>query len=190
MSMSPSHGSDELLSLPGLPGSHLKLTRGNSLNITGTRMVSDVFAVSLQMPLPYQQDVRGAGSLSGAGTLATVWQLSPTVFAQYRLGEAQSTWRPYAGLGLACSFFMDETGSNALTAITAPGSSSATTLSLESGCGLATQLGLNWRLAPRWFVDVSLSRTGLKSTLTLSTGQTQKVQLDPSVFNLSVGWRY
>ena len=46
------------------------------------------------------------------------------------------------------------------------------------------------QLDDRWFLDLSWSRTYLKTTTTLSTGQTIDTTLNPGTTTLGVGLRF
>jgi outer membrane protein len=178
------------LSAASLPNTQVDVKGASSILLTGTRMVTDQCSVEFLAGLPYQHDIQGAGAIDGVGTFATTWQVSPTVMGQYRFGDASSPLRPYAGVGLTYAYFYGEKGSNALTALTAPGSGKATHLSIDAAWGGSAQLGATWRLDERWNLDFSVIKTWLKTSTHLSTGQSIDTRLDPLSVNLSVGWRY
>lgn len=177
------------LSAPFLPGARLGVDAAPSLSLAATFMMTDNASIELAADLGYKHDVVGAGSLAGAGKLGTVKQIAPTLFGQYRFGEADSAFRPYVGLGLTYAYFFGEEGSGTLTALTNPGGE-PTRLSVDAAWGLTPQLGLQYGFDRRWFADVAVAKTFLKATHHLSTGQSVDVKLDPVSINLSVGYRF
>jgi outer membrane protein len=46
------------------------------------------------------------------------------------------------------------------------------------------------RIDDRWFVDLSYAKTFLKTTTTLSTGQSIQTTLNPGITSLGVGMRF
>lgn len=177
------------LSAPSLPGTQIDVKAANALIVTAGYMVTDNVSVEFFAGLPYKHDIEGAGSIKGVGKLGSVKQVSPTIFGQYRFLEANSAFRPYAGLGLTYAHFYGEEGSGTLTALTNPGGS-PTKMSASSAFGLSAQLGGTFKFNDRWFLDASVIKTWIKNKNTLSTGQTIDTKLDPISTNLSVGYLF
>ena len=178
------------LSAPSLPGTQVDV--GNASALTGG--VSYDLNTNIRFTLailatPFKHDVTGAGSIAGVGKIGTVKQLPPTAFAQYRFGSADSLFRPYVGVGLTYAYLFGAQGSGTLTAITNPGGT-PTKLAVKSNFGLTPQLGATYDINAKWFVDANVFKTFVKTTNTLSTGQSINVKLDPLGFNLWVGYRF
>ena len=51
-------------------------------------------------------------------------------------------------------------------------------------------MGASVTFNERWFADVQLLKTYLKTTTTLSTGQTLDIKLDPVTTSLAIGYRF
>jgi outer membrane protein len=177
------------LSAPGLPGTKIDVQEADSLIVTGTYMITSHWSAEFFAGLPYEHDVTGDGAIRGVGRIGTVKQISPTVIAQYRFGEPAARFRPYVGLGLTYAYFYGEEGSGALTALTNPGGR-PTQMSVDSAFGLSPQIGASFWLTPKWFLDVSVIKTYLKTTSHLSSGQSIDTKLDPLSVGLSIGYRY
>ena len=160
------------LSAPGLPGTKIDVQEADSLIVTGTYMITSHWSAEFFAGLPYEHDVTGDGAIRGVGRIGTVKQISPTVIAQYRFGEPAARFRPYVGLGL-----------------TYPGGR-PTQMSVDSAFGLSPQIGASFWLTPKWFLDVSVIKTYLKTTSHLSSGQSIDTKLDPLSVGLSIGYRY
>jgi outer membrane protein len=177
------------LSPPSLPGTKVDVKSATSGILTGTYMVTDAVSVEFYVGLPYKHDIEGDGAIKGVGKIGSVKQVSPTIFGQYRFMPANSSFRPYVGLGLTYAYFYGEEGSGTLTALTNPGGP-PTTMSASSSFGLSPQVGLSFRFSDRWFVDASVIKTFVKNTTTLSTGQKIDTKLDPLSTNVSLGYRF
>jgi outer membrane protein len=175
------------LSAPSLPNTLMDVKSASSLIFTATYFWRENWSLEVFAGLPYEHDVVGDGAIAGAGKLGSVKQLSPTVIAQYRFGDAKSALRPYVGVGLSYAYFYGEKGSAALTALTNPGGA-ATKLSVDAAWGVSAQLGASFKLGQGpWFIDASAIKTQLKAKTRLSSGQTAQPNLDPLSVNLSIG---
>lgn len=177
------------LSAPSLPGTKIDVEKATSAILTLTYMLTDAFSLEFYAGLPYEHDVVGDGAIKGVGKLGSVKQISPTLFGQYRFLAANAPLRPYVGLGLTYLYHYDEEGSGTLTALTNPGGP-PTRMSADDAWGLSPQIGVNYKLNERWFVDASVIKTFIKTTSTLSTGQKIETKLDPVSANLSIGYRF
>lgn len=177
------------LTAPSLSGTRIDVKSATSVIVTATYMLTDAVSFELYAGLPYRHDVEGDGAIKGVGKIGSVKQVSPTLFGQYRFLGASAPFRPYVGLGLTYAYFYGEEGSGTLTALTNPGGT-PTTMSASSAFGLSPQIGGTVRLGERWFADASVTKTFIKNTTTLSTGQTIATKLDPVSINVSIGYRF
>jgi outer membrane protein len=177
------------LSAPSLPGTKIDVEKASAVIVTAAYMLTDAVSLEFYAGLPYKHDVVGDGAIQGVGRLGTVKQVSPTLFAQYRFMAASAPLRPYVGLGLTYLYHFDEEGSGTLTALTNPGGP-PTRMSAGDAWGLSPQVGVNYKLNERWFIDASVIKTFIKAESTLSTGQKIETRLDPLSANLSLGYRF
>lgn len=174
----------------GLPGTKMDVASDTQPIFTAGYMYSDNVSVELALGLPYKHDLIGAGAIRGTGKLGTVEALPPTVFVQYRFLQAQSKFRPYAGLGLTYAYFQKETGSGGGTALTNTGSAVPTTFKVDAAWGITPQIGVTYALSDRWFADLCVTKTYLKTTAHYSTGQTIDLKLDPVAVSIAVGYQF
>jgi len=177
------------LSAPSTPNTRVDVDNATALVASVTYFYTEQFSVEAQASLPFKHDVKGAGAIAAAGRIATVKQISPTVFGQWRFGAGNAALRPYVGLGLTWTSFFDEEGSGTLTALTQPGGPPVR-VSFDSAFGLSPQIGLSLKLAERWMLDASVVKSYIKTTAKLSSGQAIDFKFDPLSFNLSVGYRF
>lgn len=177
------------LSPPSVPGTKVDVKEAGAPIFTVTYMATDHLAFEFYAGLPYKHDIVGDGAIRGVGKIASVEQVSPTLFAQYRFFDKESTLRPYVGLGVTYAYFYGEEGSAALTALTNPGGE-PTLLDVEDAWGISPQVGATWKLSRAWFLDLSVIKTFITATTRLSTGQSIEAKLDPMAVNLSLGYRF
>jgi len=149
------------------------------------------WAVAVPLGTGFKHKLYGAGAISNTGQIGTVSALPISVFGQYRLGASNDKVRPYAMLGLSYVRFDDAQGSAALNGLNpANPVGGRTGLSVDSRWAMSPGLGVSVQLDDKWFVDLSWAKTLLKTTTTLSTGQTIDTTLNPSVTTLSIGTRF
>lgn len=183
------HNPSDNLTAPSLPSSKTDVGAATQLSGGITYMLSNHWAVDVPLALPFKHKLYGAGALAGVGQVGEVKALPFTVTAQYRFMDAQAKVRPYVGLGLTYAYFFAETGSGALTALTNPGGA-PTVIGIESKWALSPQIGVVLQLNDKWFADLSYTKTLLKTTTALSTGQTVQAKLNPDTVSVTVGWRF
>ena len=181
--------SSEDLSAPSIPGTKIDVKEAGAPILTLTYMFTSDFSLEFYAGLPYEHDIVGDGAIKGVGKIATVKQVSPTLFAQYRFLDKDSTIRPYVGLGLTYAYFYGEEGSGNLTALTNPGGE-ATQLEVDDAWGISPQIGATVKIDRNWFVDLSVIKSYVKTTSHLSTGQSIETKLDPVAVNIGVGDRF
>lgn len=176
------------LTAPGAAGIKVDVGHAYAPVISGTTMLTDNIATELMIGLPYRHDIFGKGTADGVGKIASVQQLQPTLYLQYRFQEAEARFRPYVGLGLTYAYFRDARPTSTLIALLGP-----TTMEVDARFGVTPQVGAIYRIDDRWFIDASASKTYLKTRATLTSGcivRTIDMRLDPVAFNLAVGYRF
>jgi len=179
------------LSAPSPAGTQVDVGSDTRLTAQLTYVYNPNWAVAVPLGTGFKHKLYGAGAISGTGQIGTVSALPISVFGQYRFGESNDKVRPYAMLGLSYVRFHDAAGSAALNGLNpANPVGGSTGLSVDSRWALSTGLGLSVQLDDKWFVDVSWAKTYLKTTTTLSTGQTIGTTLNPGITTLGVGMRF
>ena len=177
------------VSPPALPGTKADVGPDTQPILNVGYMYTDNISAELDLGLPYKHELTGAGAIQGTGKLGTAEVLPPTLFVQYRLFNPGAMLRPYAGLGLTYAYFQKETGSGQLTAILNTGGPAAT-YKLKNKFAASFQLGTTVAISERWFADVAVVKTLLKTKATYSTGQTQDMKLDPLAVSLGIGYKF
>lgn len=186
--IAPQVGSGDV-SAPALPHTRADVDSDSEPVLIVSYSLDDHVSVEADLGLPYTHTLSGAGAIAGTGKVGTVEALPPTVFIQYRFLAPQARLRPYLGLGATYAYFQKERGSARLTALTNTGGP-ATTFRIDNKLAATVQAGLGLALSERWFADLAVSKTFLKTTVHFSTGQTQDMRLDPLALSLGVGYKF
>jgi len=187
-SVTPQVRSGEL-STPAPPDTRIDVDKSTTLGGGISYMVTDHWSVDLPLALPFENSIRGAGAIAGAGEIGKAKVVPATLFVQYRFGEAQALIRPFVGVGPTYASFYGEEGNGTLTALTNPGGP-GTTLKIKDKWGVTAQVGATLTLTPKTYFELMMAKTKLKTRSTLSTGQTIDVRLDPMTLGLYLGYRY
>jgi outer membrane protein len=127
-------------------------------------------------------------ALDGA-VVATVRQVSPTLFFNYKLGDGNKPFRPFVGLGVNYTFFDNIDSSSAFDAI----NGGPTNLKMDDSVGLALQLGITAKLGGPWSITGSWSTARIKTRLTTNTLGLQRdmdITFHPSMFIIAAGYSF
>jgi outer membrane protein len=177
------------VSAPALPGSKVDVGSDTQPVLVFNYGLTDNISVEAALGTPYKHELYGAGAIQGTGKLGSVEALPPTVFIQYRFFQPKTTVRPYVGLGLTYAYFMKAKGSGQLTALTNTGGE-ATTFKNDNKVTGTLQAGVVYNINERWFADLAVTKTFLKTTAHFSTGQTQEITLDPQAVSFGIGYKF
>jgi outer membrane protein len=153
------------VSAPAMPNAKVAIGSDTEPVFIFAYGLTDNISAELDLGVPYKHKLYGAGSLAGTGQLATVEALPPS------------------------AFFQQATGSGGLTALLNTGGP-ASTFKIDGKAAATLQAGVAVNLNPRWFVDMTVTKTYLKVENKYSTGQTQQVKLDPVGVILAVGYKF
>lgn len=177
------------LSAPSLPNTKVDISSNTQITGAVNYAMTDNIVISAPLGLGFKHKVSGAGAIAGVGVIGTTKALPITLLGQYRFMEANSAFRPYVGGGLSFVKFYKEKGTAVLTAITNPGGP-ATTIRFESKLAPTIQLGMVYNINEKWYLDANYTKTFVKTTGTLSTGQTLKATLNPDGYTFQVGYKF
>ena len=129
-----------------------------------------------------QHDVHWRDSAAGSLDLGKVRLLPPTLTLQYHFFP-DSDISPYVGAGINYTWFYDRSG---------PRSPAVTSVHYEDGVGAVLQIGVDYRLTGRWYVNFDVKQIFLNTTVTLNGGAlaTAKVDINPTIVAAGVGYRF
>lgn len=178
------------LTAPSLAGTKVDVRKATSFVGGITYYWTDNISIDLPIAAPFKHDVIGAGAIDGVGKLGTVKSLPVTLLAQYRFGDANSTFRPFVGAGVTYGYFFKPKATAVLSGITGGTPSNPTTLSMKSRFGTTLEVGAAYNVTKDWSASLSFTKTFIKTTGSLSTGQTIETTLDPVSIKFGVGYRF
>lgn len=178
------------LSAPSLPGTKVDVKKASQFAGGITYYWTDNISIDLPISAPFKHDVVGDGAIAGVGKLGTVKSLPMTLLGQYRFGEANSTFRPFIGAGITYGKFFKPKATATLSGITGGTPSNPTLLSMKSKLGTTLELGGAYNITHDWSASLSVTKTFIKTTGSLSTGQTIETTLDPVSIKFGVGYRF
>lgn len=177
------------VSAPALPGSKVDVGSDTEPVFIFAYGLTDNISAELALGVPYKHKLYGDGAIAGTGQLGSVEALPPSAFLQYRFFQPEAMVRPFVGLGVTYAYFQKEKGSGQLTALLNTGGP-ATTFSIGAKAAPSVQAGVAVNLNAKWFVDLTVVKTFLEIDTTYSTGQTQKVKLDPLAVVVALGYKF
>jgi outer membrane protein len=164
-----------------------------------TREINDQWDVQLAMGVPPTHDV--AFKVTKASALpnsvaaqdgviiSKVTQVAPTLFANYKFGEASSVFRPFVGLGVNYTMFDPAETTPANDAI----NGGPTKIKLADSWGLAWQAGATYKFDKKWSLSGTYTSADVNTVVTTNTlGIERKVNIKfaPNVFVLAVGYSF
>jgi outer membrane protein len=153
-------------------------------------MYGDHFAVEVPIGAGFKHQIRGAGGISGVGTIGTVKALPITLLGEYHFMDPNARFRPYGALGISYAKMYNARGSATLNALNPANPPGGTGLSVESKWGAVVGAGLTYRINEKWYVDAQYLRVFLKTNAHLSSGQSIAIKLDPDVYRVGVGYSF
>ena len=120
--------------------------------------------------------------------LARVRQVAPNLYLNYKFGDAQSTWRPFVGLGLNYTHLSPRS-------VSAVGSNMGSVVDLRVGSswGLAAQAGVSYRINDRWSVQATVATFRVKSRLTVRAGGVERsvnMRMNPVAAAAALSYRF
>lgn len=182
--VAPTENSSDVL--PGFPGSGVGVENAVVPELDFTYFITNNIGAELILATS-PHDIVGEGGLAPLGELADVMVLPPTLTLQYHFNP-NGRLRPYAGVGVNWSIFYSEDASPALVDAVGP-----TSVSLDDSVGVSYQLGMDYALNDRWFLNADIKYIQIDTTATLNSGgaiNTVDVDLDPIVAGVGIGFKF
>ncbi|RQR24585.1 OmpW/AlkL family protein [Burkholderia sp. Bp9142] len=187
-----------------VPGSGATIADTDTFAFTARYFVTDHVAVETILGIPPKLHVKGTGTLTSAGELATTRAFSPAIQAQYHFGEPSARLRPYVGAGIAYVWFRainlsGPVGSGQLLYSPTLGTrlEGPTSVSASKSFAPIVNAGLTYNIDSHWSIGASLSYMWLSTKATLTTQSslgtvttTTKVNVNPFVSFVSIGYRF
>ncbi len=154
---------------------------GTQLTFNATYFFTNNWAVEVLAALPFEHDIK----LDGGPRVGDTKHLPPTVTAQYHF-IPDGAVRPYVGLGLNYTIFFEEGTTGPLA---------GTDLELDPSFGLAAQVGVDFDLTEKWFLNAEVryidietdGKVKIPGAPNIDVGT---VEIDPWLFGVNVGFKF
>ena len=151
---------------------------GASLVFNGTYFFSPNVALEVLAAAPFTHDIK---LLADGSKVGETQHLPPTVSLQYHF-DTGGAFRPYVGAGLNYTLFFSEETTGALA---------GTSLDLDPSFGLAAQLGADFDVSDRMFVNFDVRWIDIETEASVSVVDLNfDVDVDPMVYSLTLGWKF
>lgn len=165
-------------------GVSLEIGNDTQLGLNFAYFLTDRINVEVLAATPFTHDV----SFNNGARLGEVTHLPPTVSVNYYLNAPSSAFQPYAGIGLNYTFIFDEEFSAANEA------AGLSDLSLDNSFGLAAQIGADYMIDEKWFINAAVRWIDIDTEATFSAGadrgSVNSIQIDPMVYMASIGYKF
>lgn len=171
-----------LLGLLGIPalgvpaGVQAEVGNAGSAFVSLGRFLTPHWAIEgVILALPFEHEVRGAGTIARLGPVATLKQLPPTLILHRYFGDAAASFRPALGLGINYTRFFGAKATPALEQYTG----GPTTVSLSSSWGPGVFASGMWRIDRRLHLNLLVGYVDVSTTATLVTRNTRLSNSSP-----------
>jgi outer membrane protein len=162
---------------PLVAGGKVEVDDGASLSFNVGYMLTSHLAIDVLAALPFEHDISGAGTLSGAGKLAEIKHLPPTVSLQYHF-QPKASVRPYVGAGINYTKIFSIKEKGALV---------GDKLTLDDSWGLAVQAGVDFDINKSWFANLDVRYIQIETEANSTTTGKFDVEINPWVVGLHIG---
>lgn len=171
-------------------GVDLTVDNNTQLGLTFAYFLTDRINIEVLAATPFTHTVNfGTSNALGTGDkLGEVTHLPPTVSLNYYFNDPSSKFQPYVGAGLNYTFFFEEefTGENKAIGLQ--------DLSLSESFGLAFQVGADYMIDEKWFVNAAVRwidiDTEVSFKLNSTPGHVDELSIDPWVYTVSLGYKF
>ncbi|CAM5778460.1 OmpW/AlkL family protein [Castellaniella caeni] len=145
-------------------------------SFTITYMATRNIGVELLGAWPFRNKINA----KGMGEIGSTQTLPPTLSLQWHF-LPDATFQPYVGVGLNYTTFFDTKSRGAL---------SGNDISLDDSWGVAAQVGVDYKLNDRWFLNADVRYIDMSSTVHMNGTDIGKAKINPWVATLGVGYRF
>lgn len=149
---------------------------GTSATVTFTYFYTDNWAVDVLAAWPFKHDI----TLLDGTKVGSTQHLPPTVSLQYYF-STDSLFRPYVGLGVNYTTFFEEKTTGPLE---------GSRLSLKDSWGLAGQIGADFMINEKWFINADVRYIDIETDARLDGADIGKVDISPMVYSLQAGFKF
>lgn len=177
------------------PGLNVHLDNVETLYLAYVRSVTSHFDIELAFGYPPVTKTEGRGPATlgsvpyNGQVISTARWVAPTLLFEYVFGSPSARLRPFAGVGVNYTKFVNRQSTAAGNAA----SGGPTSIGLTASVGPAATAGLSYEITDRWHVYASYSIARVNSKLTADTAgviRTSEVHFWPNTLVISAGWSF
>jgi len=174
-----------------LAGTSVGVGDDTQVGLNFVYMLSDNIGAEVLAATPFQHDLTAIGLDQydfSTRNIGSADHLPPTLTFNYYLGDANSTIRPYLGLGVNYTTFFDKSLSDQ-----ARSELGASSLELDSSFGIAYRAGIDWSLSDNWMLNASMWKIDIDTDASFNSALgkvTADVEIDSWVYMISLGYRF
>lgn len=164
-------------------GVGVNVDNNTQLGLNFAYFINANWAIEVLAATPFDHDI----GLNTVGALGSTKHLPPTVSANYHFMDANSPFQPYIGVGVNYTVFFDEEFTSANV------DAGFADLSLDNSFGLSYQVGIDYMLNEKWFVNASARFIDIDTEATFTNNGTAgrvDVDIDPYVYSLTIGYKF
>ena len=165
----------------GVPsGSDIQVGDASTLTFGYEHKLSPTLSIELAAGIPPKHDTTATGPISFLHKVSSVKQFAPTLFLNYAFGSEGAALRPFVGIGVNYTKFVDiksELGQK---------------IELSDSVGLAVQAGVNYAIDKQWGLYAAFAMADVKSDMvaTANTVQTTRIDFRPKVFSAGLSYKF
>ena len=167
---------------PGVPpGADAQTGDATTLLLTYERAITPNIGVELVLGLPPTIKAKATGTVAFLGNdILSAKNVAPTLIVNYHFGDADAALRPYVGLGINYTKFIDAK------------SKLAPNVALGDSVGPVVQAGLDYAIDAQWGLFTSIAKLKTKSKLVAygATVLTTTIDFRPITFSLGASYKF
>ncbi|KDB06623.1 OmpW family protein [Burkholderia sp. lig30] len=178
-----------------VPNTGAGINDADTLGLASGYFITDHIAAELVAGVPPRFDITGKGRFDRFGVLGHANQWSPALVFKYFFNDANAKFRPYLGLGATYVWFTGAKITN--TAFEQGVLGGPTTATTSNQWAPVFNAGFQYNFTNHWFAGLSLSYVPVSVTATFTTAtragtetSKAKINLNPIVTYLNVGYRF
>lgn len=165
---------DDSTNFTGAPVSP-EVNDDTQLGVTFVYMLDSHIGFEVLAATPFSHDI----SVDGLGVVGETKHLPPTFSVQYYFNP-ETNIRPYVGLGLNYTTFFSSKTDPSLGG----------DLELDDSFGLAAQIGIDYDINEKWFVNADIRYMNIETTATVKAVGSSDVEINPTVISVGAGFRF
>jgi outer membrane protein len=163
------------------PGADAETGNATTAIFVYERMLTPNIGAELVLGIPPKVKARATGSVAFLGDdVLSARNLAPTFLVNYHFGAPGDTWRPYVGVGVNYTKFIDIK------------SKLASDVKMGDSTGWAVQAGVDYALSKEWGLFASVAALKVKSKVVASGATVLQTTIDfrPIVYSFGGVYRF